>query len=481
MRLGRTTFVHFFSQVIVSIAGFASRFAIAFFLGQEVLGQYSVATGLGFYWLVIPGSAVGLAINKRISEGTDQAEYWTAGLITNMALALGILALLFGTVLSIERVGIFADTTFGVVLTQNTTLIAALAFAAIFRQSVNANLSGQKRVGLVGGLNASERVLRTVFQVVFLLIGFEITGLLVGHVASLVFVAGAAVVFFGDRLVRPTKKHFANLFDFGKYAWLSALQGRVYGWMDVLVLSFFVSDGLIGIYEAAWGLGSLLGAISTSVRSTLFPEMSELAVKKKHERIRHVLGEGIVFSGIFVIPGLVGAVIVGERVLEIYRPSFGKGATILVILVLAYAVDVYGSQFVSALNALDRPELTYRINLGFITVNVILNVVLIWQFGWIGAAVATFISAGVRCIWSLTTLSRTIGYPDVPMRHIVYEVIAALFMGGFVIPVANSVPGTRLWTVVVVLSGAVVYVFLLLLLSSLVRRKAKGLITNVLR
>jgi O-antigen/teichoic acid export membrane protein len=479
MRLGRTTFLHFLSQVVVSIAGFASRFAIAFFLGEQVLGRYSVAVGLGFYWLVIPGTAVGLAINKRVSEGTDTAEYWTAGVIANLSLAVVIAALVFGASYLVRTTGLFAETTFGSVLTETAVLIALLAFAAILQQTVNSGLSGQKRVALVGSLNASERVLRTTFQIAFILIGFQVAGLLIGHAASLALVSLLAILIFGQRFARPAREHIENLFSFGKYAWLSALQGRTYGWMDVLVLSFFVSDGLIGIYEAAWGLASLLAVISASIQNTLFPEVSSLAVNEEYARIRHVLGEGVVFSGIFVIPGLVGAAIIGERVLEIYRPSFAKGAMILVVLIMAYAVDVYGSQFVSALNALDRPDVTYRVNMGFIVLNVVLNILLIWRFGWFGAAVATFTSAALRGAWSLAALRREIGLPDVPLRHIGYEIVAALGMGAVITPIATWAPRTRLWTVAVVLAGAIFYVLVLLALSSLVRRKARGLADTI--
>lgn len=475
MRLGRTTFLHFLSQVVVSVAGFASRFAIAFFLGEAVLGEYAVAVGLGFYWLVIPGSAVGLAINKRVSEGIEQAEHWTAGVLTNGALAVATVGVILAGAFAIRTTGVLADTVFGSVLADSAALVAALAFAAILFATVRSGLSGQKRVALVGGLNAVERVLRTTLQIAFILLGFKLAGLLVGHVGSLVVVAVFAAVVFGDRFARPARRHVENLLDFGKYAWLSALQGRTYGWMDVLVLSFFVSEGLIGIYEAAWGLASLLAVVSASVRSTLFPELSSLAAEGRYDQIRHVLGEGVVFSGIFVIPGLVGAVLIGPRVLSIYRPSFAKGATILVLLILAYAADVYGSQFVSALNAVDRPDVTYRVNLGFILVNVALNVLFVWQFGWVGAAVATLLSAVLRAGWSLVELVREIGRPDVPLRHVGYEMAAAVGMGVVLVPIANATPGTRLWTAAVVLAGATVYVLLLLALSSLVRRKARGL------
>jgi O-antigen/teichoic acid export membrane protein len=241
--------------------------------------------------------------------------------------------------------------------------------------------------------------------------------------------------------------------------------------MDVIVLSLFVTDGQIGIYEAAWGLGSLLATVSASVRSSLFPEISELAANEEFDRIRNVLGEGIVFSGVFVIPGLFGVAIVGERVLRVYRPSFGRGAGILVILVLAYVADVYGSQFVSALNAVDRPDVTYRINLLFIGLNLVLNVGLVWQFGWYGAAVATAVSATVRSVLAIWRVNEFIGRPAVPVRAIGWEVVASAGMAVALWLVLPFAPGSRAFTVVLVLFGAGVYATLLVALSSLVRRK----------
>ena len=70
---------------------------------------------------------------------------------------------------------------------------------------------------------------------------------------------------------------------------------------------FFVSPSLIGIYEVAWGLGSMLAVISTSVRTTLFPEISDLSAQE--EEISHYLKEGLTFSGILVVPGFFSSVV----------------------------------------------------------------------------------------------------------------------------------------------------------------------------
>lgn len=471
MRLDQTTFLHFASQVVVSVAGFGSRFAIGFFLGEAVLGQYAVAVGLGFFWFPIAGMAIARATTKRISEGTEPGAYLAAGFIANAGVAAITAFVIFvaGTLLGT----LFPDSPipFVSVLAGHKELVALLAIAAVLFRTSQGALAGQKKVAEQGALTAVERVLRTSGQVAFILLGIGLFGLLVGHVLSLVLVAVIGVLLYDVGIQRPRRTHFGKLLEFSRYGWASTFQGRVFGWMDVLILSLFVSDGLIGIYEAAWGLGSLLATVSASVRSTLFPEISDLASQGDFDRIRSVLGEGIVFSGVFVIPGLFGAIAIGERVLRVYRPSFGKGAGILLILVLAYVADVYGSQLVSALNALDRPDVTYRINILFIGLNLSLNVVLIWQFGWYGAAVATAVSAAIRTVLAYRGIRQLLGRPDVPLLDIGYEVLAAAGMLVAVILVNRVAPGSRAFTVVLVFFGATVYTLLLIVLSPLVRGK----------
>ena len=79
MRLGQTSIIHFFSNILSSLLGFLATIYIARLLGAGPLGVYQVVIGL-VSWLSIAGK-VGLsrAITKRISEGVDQGEYTAAG------------------------------------------------------------------------------------------------------------------------------------------------------------------------------------------------------------------------------------------------------------------------------------------------------------------------------------------------------------------------------------------------------------------
>lgn len=46
----------------------------------------------------------------------------------------------------------------------------------------------------------------------------------------------------------------------------------------------------------------------------------------------------------------------------------------------------------NTLDAVDRTDLTFRVNVFFAMVNISLNVILLYLYGWIGAYFATFVS-----------------------------------------------------------------------------------------
>jgi len=110
----------------------------------------------------------------------------------------------------------------------------------------------------------------------------------------------------------------------------------------------------------------------------------------------------------------------------------------------------------NTVDAVDRPDLTFRINAIFVVLNVILNVLLIWQFGWYGAAVATTISAGVGLGLGYY-YAKTIIEVSIPVGEIAKQLVAACIMG-FIVYSGRLLFGESLATVIgLVVLGAAVY------------------------
>jgi O-antigen/teichoic acid export membrane protein len=466
MRLGRTTLLHFASQVGVSLSGFAATFAIARLGGANVLGTYAVAVALTF-WFNVPATAIGDAITKRLSEGSERGRLLATGLV----IELGIAAIVgLGLLAGVPLVESFVGAPVG-------ELVAALVTANVALVTTVAVLNGEKKVAQSGWLKTLERVVRSVIHIAAVVLGFGVAALVAGHVVAVLVAVGVGVFLTGLRPSRPTVADARSLLRYARYAWLGKLKTRAFGWMDTIVLAgFAVGASLIGVYEVAWSLASVFALVAVSVKSTLFPELSDLSTSEDYERIHHYLNEGMVFTGVFIIPGLFGAWILGERVLRVYSPEFTQGALVLVVLVLARMLAAYGEQLLNAVNAVDRPDVAFRINALFVVVNLGLNVGLVYAYGWVGAAVATALSGGVVMMLSYRALARLIGRPDLPLAEFGRQLLASLVMSGAVLAAAQVVPGTHYATVGLAFGGAAVYTVALLGLSGRVRGKARMLL-----
>lgn len=101
------------------------------------------------------------------------------------------------------------------------------------------------------------------------------------------------------------------------------------------------------------------------------------------------------------------------------------------ILLAGLLLHSYHKQFVNALNGIDRPDVAFRIQVVFIAANLVLNVALIARFGWIGAAVATAVSAAIGLVLSFWSIRSAIEF-EVPVGEILRQVAAAALMGIFV-------------------------------------------------
>jgi O-antigen/teichoic acid export membrane protein len=464
MRLGQISSIHFISNLLASALGLVATIYIARFLGAEPLGIYHLSLGL-VSWLSIVGTmGFSGAISKRISEGEEPGAYAVAGvsIVAGFFLAVAI-ALLLARQYVNAYVG-FPVTGFLILI-----LLVVLGFSV-----VNDVLTGISLVHVYGILIPIKVGVRSVLQILLIVAGLSVTSLFIGHVAgiALVMVIGGYVVVRNlPELTRPRRHHFENLVEFAKYSWLGDIQGRMFNYMDVIILGLFVSQALIGIYSIAWNIAQFLTIFSGSITNTLFPEISRLSKEEDLKTVSELLEQSLAYGGLFLIPGLVGGALLGRRILRLYGPEFPQGAIILVVLIVANLIHGYQKQLLNSLNGIDRPDLAFRVNGAFVATNLLLNVVLVYLYGWLGAAVATAISAAISYVLSHAYMNSLVGF-SFPAREITYQVLAALVMGGVVygglrIEETFALLGSNILLVLMLVPvGAGVYFSSLLVLST---------------
>jgi O-antigen/teichoic acid export membrane protein len=464
MRIGQTSLVTFVSKLIASAVGFAGTIYFARELGASTLGVYSLVLAV-VSWLSIGGGGIAGATAKRMSEGTDRPEFLTAGGISMLALFATVAVLVYALRGPIDRY--LGSSLVGfVVVVLGATLL--LEFA-------NSVLAGDDLVHVRGILIPIRMSGRTLLQVGAVSAGLGLVGLLGGYAAGYVVTAVIGLWVASTSLGRPSKRHFSGLRTFAQYAWLGAVRNRVFKWVDVLVLGAFVSTELVGIYSVTWTISTFFLAFSESIRDAIFPKISRLSTEDGTARVAPVVRDAITFAGLFAIPGLVGSLLLGPRILRVYGPEFGRGTAVLSILVGSCLFQSYYQQLSTTLDAIDRPEYRFLTSAAFIATNVAGNLVLVSLFGWVGAAAATAVSATVGVTVGYHYVRRNIEVA-IPVTEIAKQWIAALVMGG-VVTLGLRVESTarllshNLATVFVLVGlGAAVYFLVLLGISGRFRR-----------
>ena len=460
MRLGQTSILYFGAKLFGSAVGFLATVYFARVLGEEILGFYFLVLAVVSWAVIIGKVGFSSAITKRVSEGDDPDAY----IATGAAMIFGS-----GVIIALALV-IFRPYVNEYIGQPVTGYVVLLLAITLFLSVVRASLKGYHLVHIYAFLSIGKESLRALCQVALVIVGFELAGLFLGYAAGGLVIALVGLWYLRLSPSRPTLDHARSLFAYAKFSWLGSLRSRTFDWIDVIVLGFFVPAGLIGIYSIAWSIAKFLDIFGASISTTLFPEMSKLSSEDDLKAVSGLTADALSYAGLILIPGLVGTATVGDRLLAIYGENFPEGATILVILTVALLVYTYNKQLLNTLNAVDRPDLAFRSNGIFIVSNAVLNVVLVYEYGWTGAAVATALSAGVGLAVSYY-YARSLVVFSFPVAEVGRQGIAALGMGAVVFYVRQF--GETHWiaevneafVVLLVAVGASVYFGLLFAIS----------------
>jgi len=421
MRVGQKSFIVFASKLVASALGFVATIYFARELGAEVLGYYASVLAI-ISWLALAGDfGVGSAMRKRISEGQEPSKYFTASVV----LVIGLGIVISAAVLLADGL---VDSYVGAPV---AAFVAGLLLIELFYISTNAALEGEQRVHIAGLLSPVKIGTRSAVQISLVIAGLGLSGMLIGYAVGGVLIGFIGLLLLSAGLARPERRHFESIVDFAKFSWLGRLQSRTFNEVDILVLTALVPSALVGVYSVSWSITKFLTLFGSAISSTLFPELSRADSEGSDETVSTLITDALAYNGLLIIPGLFGGGLLASRLLRIYGPEFVQGSAVLWVLILAALVYGYQEQFMYALNALNRPDIAFRVNAVFIIANVVLNIGLVATFGVLGAAVATAISATLGLVLSYFALRSLISF-HIPIIEIGKQFFAAVAMSGAV-------------------------------------------------
>jgi O-antigen/teichoic acid export membrane protein len=466
----RQSLITFGSIIAMTIVGFIATVYFAHVLGPAPLGAYFLFVAYyGVFNLVGDGGFGGAAV-KRISEGNDRNEYFSAFVfirVVLLALSITVLLCAESYLTDITSSGIFF------------WLLLALIIA-VFQNCASNGVYGAGHVGIHQLGIVVELIVRVLLQVTVVYLGYSAAGLAGGFVGGLIALGVVNLRYLELRLVRFRAFHIKNLSVFSFWIFLTSSGSLIFSYTDTILISIFMNTSEVGIYRTALQLASVGSFTTLAFQTVLYPKISSWAAEGKVTEIENSFARACTYSLFLAVPTCIGGWILGERLLYyLYGASFTGGTIPLFFLLLVQIVNIFMFLGTMSLNALDHPKDAFTITLIASLVNILLNLVFIPVMGITGAAIATLISMAVNAVGAYILLSRVISVKIEyePVKNIL---CAAGIMGIFLLFLYFFLPLTHIAGVLTsVIVGTIIYTLVIVKLDRGIHDEIRDICNNL--
>ena len=162
---------------------------------------------------------------------------------------------------------------------------------------------------------------------------------------------------------------------------------------DRYVIGFFLGIASVGIYSAAYNIGSIVGIFMSPIGTNLFPTISNLYENNKIDELKTHLKYSLKFYLLLAIPSLFGLAVLSKSLLVTLTTSEFVSAY-LITPIVAFGMILLSCSLVfsDVLRLLKRTKiigLIYSISALF---NLIVNIILVPIIGILGAAISTLLT-----------------------------------------------------------------------------------------
>ena len=226
--------------------------------------------------------------------------------------------------------------------------------------------------------------------------GWHIYGVVAMAVAArIASVLGYALVIF--RIFPAVFAHmqielglWRKLISFGGWVSVSQVSAPLLVYLDRVVLAAFAGLAAVSLYTVPFEAVSRVGILPASMVATLFPAFSERMAHSGAASVSRLYSEAVRYLALLLLPCFGFLAIFGPELLRLWMGVQFAADAGLIMRLIAIGVLFNAMAYVpmAAVRALGRPDVVAKIQLIEAGVYVVLCVLLVKEFGALGAASA---------------------------------------------------------------------------------------------
>jgi O-antigen/teichoic acid export membrane protein len=393
--------------------GFFTRALIARVLGPGNYGVISLGISLLMMTTVIVVIGVDTGVGRYLPR-YEQPEFRRGVLVSAYQIVVP-LSIVIGLVVAFlaEPISRYAFHNPGV-----TPIIRifglTIPFSAFIRLTVGSTRGLQQPRSRVYIQNIALPVARIGFVAVVLLLGFRSIG--VSWAYAVAYGSAAALSLF--YLIRYTplfervesRSMHRELLVFSLPLMVTTAMYTIFQNIDIFMIGYFLTEDIVGIYDVAYRLPSLLRITLTAFGFLFLPTISKLHTNGESGEMRQTYRT--VTKWIFLTSLPIALVLMFYPELFIaytFGGEFVAGSSALTILAIGFFIHSFIGLSGEMLTAIGKPRTIMYDSLLVAAVNILLNLFLIPRYSMIGAAIATTVGYIVMDSLYLSQVYREIG------------------------------------------------------------------------
>ena len=371
-----------------NLAGKALNFIVliylARYLGANDFGKYSFVIAYFFFFSVLALLGINKIVVREISKDKTIQER-----IIGNALSLRLLLSIAAIILSLIIINLLNypfDTKILVYITSLTLLLLSIraTYASIFEACLRMEYS------------ALTNFIEAIVSLILILSIIFLKGDLIHVMAALVIASLSNLLvtfFFSQRFVKPkfefnlgyVKKIFGASIPVG----LTTVFRSIYYRIDVLMLSLMKTYVAVGYYSAAYALIAALDIIPRAITISIFPLLSRYSVSSR-DSLEISYEKSFRLMLMIALPIAVMIALFSEDIIFlIYGSEFLPSSLALSVLIWSVIFLFMNALFANLIISMGKERMTAYTTGIMALVNIVLNFLLIPQYSYIGASIAT--------------------------------------------------------------------------------------------
>lgn len=405
--------------VLGGILTLATKVVVARFFTSEVYGVFSQGMSVLFALVVVSMLGLNAGVSRFISyySGNNNSKAVSA-VPSSLIVVIPFSILLFGLLYIVaEPIAIlgFEDP-------RTTTVLKVFAIAGPFMAISSIFVSGFR-----GYKKSKERVVLLDFIIPFLQLlgililvslGYQFFGATVGFASGFVITTLAAFLWYRKSYSLEIEENVLS--ELVKFSWplmLSAIAVQIFLWSPSILVGLLSTSQDVGLFNAALPLGAATKMFLSSIAFLFMPVAADLFSKNKIGEMNQVYSIATRWLATFSIPVIVFLFFLSEQsIVFLFGSEYASAGTALSIMIIGYLVNMLTGPVGDLLIAVGKTKKEALANIVKLTVFLVLSLLFIPEYGFVGAAASfaagMFVGNALRLwfCWEYVGMFFTIGF-----------------------------------------------------------------------